>query len=316
VQRFDVHAHFGMPDSPEAQQQRAAEAQRQGFKGAPPVASWSPQDAIAFMDGRGIGMQLVSLPLPMTPEQMRAINEHGAHIVTENPSRFGVLASLPMNDPDRAVEEIRYACDTLHVDGFALTTNYEGLYFGDERFEPVFAELDRRGATVLIHPVNPACFGDLGLGRPGPLIEFPMDTARTIVDAVFAGLFLRHRDMRFVLAHGGGVLPALAQRILLLGVKQWVANPHGLTREQLAVQLSSLYFDTAIAGTRAALGPAIELAGHDHLVFGSDFPPAGPDVIDQTIADLRSYLAASEREQMEATFEQLFPAAAGRAVNP
>lgn len=312
MQRFDVHAHFAVGSGP-ADRAIVMQARQEGFTGSAPMPGWSPEEAIAFMDAHGITMQLLSLVVPADAEQARAANEHGAQIVAAHPGRFGLLASLPMASPDRAVEEVRYAADVLGADGFVLMTNYDSVYFGDDRFEPVFAELNRRKASVFVHPVGPASFGQLGLGRPGPLIEFPMDTARTIVDAVFAGLFLRHPSLRMVLAHAGGVLPALSQRILSLGVKPWVANPRQLTREQLRAQLASLYFDTAIAGTPVTLVPAIDVAGHAHFVFGSDFPPAGVDVIEATIDSLQTSLTARDREQMEATFTELFPAAAARA---
>lgn len=253
--------------------------------------------------------------MPTDSEQARPANEHSAQIVAAHRGRFGLLASLPMASPQRAVEEVGYAADVLGADGFILMTNYGGAYLGDDRFEPVFAELDRRNASVLVHPTTPASFGQLGLGRPGPLIEFPMDTARTVVDAIFAGLFLRHPNLRVVLAHAGGVLPALSQRILSLGVKPWVANPGQLTCEQLRAQLASLYFDTAIAGTPVTLLPVIDVAGRAHLVFGTDFPPAGTDVIEATIDSLQASLTDPDQQQMETTFTGLFPAAASRAGN-
>lgn len=308
MRRFDVHAHFGLASG------SAELMRREGFVQGGPETRWSPESAMAFMDARGITMQLLSLPMALPPEQVRAVNEQGARIVADHPDRFGLLASVPMGEPDRAVEEIRYAQDTLGADGFVLLTNYDGGYFGDARFAPVFAELDRRAASVFVHPVIPPAFDRLGLGRPGPLIEFPMDTARTAVDAIFAGLFLRHPRIRMVLAHAGGVLPALSQRILSLGAKEWVANPYGITRDQLRAQLASLYFDTAIAGTPVTLAPAVAVAGADHLVFGTDFPPAGLDVIDQTMADLRDGLAPDDRPRLEAAFRELFPAAADRAA--
>lgn len=314
MQRFDVHAHFAVGSGP-AERAVVARAQQEQFTGSAPTIGWSPGEAIAFMDAHGITMQLLSLPVLVDAEQARAANEWCAQIVAAQPDRFGLLASLPMANPGPAVEEVRYAADVLGADGFVLITNYDGVYFGDDRFEPVFAELDRRNASVFVHPASPAGFGQLGLGRPGPLIEFPMDTARTIVDAVFAGLFLRHPNLRMVLAHAGGVLPALSQRILSLGVKPWVANPRQLTREQLRTQLASLYFDTAIAGTPVTLAPAIDVAGRAHFVFGSDFPPAGLDVIESTIDSLQTSLTAHDRNQMEATFTALFPAAAARARN-
>lgn len=112
-------------------------------------------------------------------------NDFGASVVDKHPSRFGLLALIPLTDPAAAVEEIGRALDELHADGFILVTNYDGRYFGDPSFDPVFAELDRRGASVFVHPVNPAGFHLTSCGRPGPLIEYPMDTTRTVVDALW-----------------------------------------------------------------------------------------------------------------------------------
>jgi predicted TIM-barrel fold metal-dependent hydrolase len=316
MRRFDVHAHFTMADpTPETERAFAEQAEREGFAaGGPPIARWSPEEALAFMDTQGIEMQLLSMPMAMSPDEARAVNERGAAIVASAPGRFGLLAALPMLDPDHAIEEIRHAADTLGADGFALMTNYDGAYLGDDRFEPVFAELDRRAASVFVHPAQPAPFDRLGLGRPGPLIEFPMDTARTAVDAIFAGLFLRHPRMNVILAHAGGVLPALSGRILAVATKPWVPNPRSLTRDDLRTQLESLYLDTAIAGTEASILPAVAMSGRARFVFGSDYPPAGSDTIEDTITGLETHLTEADRALMEDTFARLFPTAAARAV--
>jgi len=97
-----------------------------------------------------------------------------------------MLANIPLGDqdPEGSLREIDRAADELNADGFVLVTNYGGKYLGDPSFEPVFAALNQRQAGVFIHPVNPAGFDLVSCGRPGPLIEFPMDTARTVVDVI------------------------------------------------------------------------------------------------------------------------------------
>lgn len=309
--RFDVHAHFAPPAEGDPwgfSTMRAAD--RPGPRG-----EWTPEVAIQFMDERGVDLQLLSLPLEMDADLARRSNEGAAHLAEAYPARFGTLASVPLGTPDRALEEVRYAGDELGADGFVLLSNYDGSYLGDPRFDPVFAELDRRGAAVLVHPVEPAGFDRTGLCRPGPLLEYPMDTARTIVDALYAGLLLRYPRLTMILSHAGGALPGLLHRILALGTKAWVANPNGITREQLREQLASLYYETAIAGEASVLAPVLNLAGADHVLFGTDFPPAGLDVVDASAEALTTTLSAAGRGPVELddTFRALFPAAASRA---
>lgn len=309
--RYDVHAHFAPPadgDPWGLSEVRAAD--RPG-----PHGEWTPELATGFMDERGIDLQLLSLPLEMDAEPARRSNEAAARLVEAYPARFGMLASLPLGTPDRALAELSYASDRLGADGFLLLSNYGGAYLGDPRFDPVFAELDRRGAAVLVHPVEPAGFDRTGLCRPGPLFEFPVDTARTIVDVVYAGLPLRYPRLALIVAHAGGALPGLVPRILSLGTKPWVSNPNGITRDQLRAQLFSLYYDTAIAGDASVLRPVLDLAGSGQVLFGTDFPPAGLDVVDaSTEAAVRTVSSAGARlSELDDTFRVLFPAAASRA---
>ncbi|GAA3584750.1 amidohydrolase family protein [Amycolatopsis ultiminotia] len=305
--RFDVHAHFAPPA--DAGLERLA-ADRPGAGGG-----WTPEVAIDVMDERGIDLQLLSLPLEMDADLVRRSNEGAARIVETHPARFGMLASVPLGTPERALDEVRYAGDQLGADGFVLLSNYGGGYLGDPRFDPVFAELDRRAAAVLVHPVEPIASDRSGLGRPGPLLEYPVDTARTTVDAMYAGVFLRYPRIKVILAHAGGALPGLVHRILALGSKTWIPNPNGITREQMREQLASLYYETAIAGDRSVLAPVLDLAGAGHLLFGTDFPPAGLDVVDASADALAASLSAVGRSpaDLAAAFRALFPAAASRA---
>ncbi len=68
-----------------------------------------------------------------------------------------------------------------------LESNTHGVYLGDPRLEPVFAELGRRQAVVFLHPTSPVCWEQSALGRPRPMVEFIFDTARTVTDLLFAG---------------------------------------------------------------------------------------------------------------------------------
>lgn len=309
----DVHAHF-VPPIDTAQRALMERAYQAANFLALPASSWSPDDALAFMDERGIAAQLLSSPNNMTVERAKKANDYAAGLVAKWPSRFGMLANLPLSDPGAAAAEAGRAADELGADGFVLVTNYDGAYLGDMRFDPVFAELDRRGATVFLHPVMPAGFDATSCGRPGPVIEFPFDTARTVTDAIYARVFQRYPNFSMILAHAGGVLPVLAQRLATIGTLPWVPNPNGVTGADVLAQLAGLYYDTAIAGTPTSLLPLLQSTTPDHVVFGTDYPPASVPVIDANLAALRegTALAADEVAAMRPNTLRLFPTLAGR----
>jgi predicted TIM-barrel fold metal-dependent hydrolase len=249
------------------------------------------------MDRHDIATQMLSLPTPLSKDEARRINEYGATLVKEHPARFGLLASLPLGEVEAGLSEIAFAFDQLGADGVVMVTNYGGVYLGNGKLEPVFAELNRRSATIFIHPALPAGYDCVACGRPGPVIEFPFDTCRSVVDMLYAGVLNRHSNLKFILSHAGGALPTLAPRLGTIGTLHWVAHPPELTQESVRTRFAGLYFDTAIAGTAASIVPVLELTTPDHIVFGTDFPPATVPVIDQNIAALDALTCMSDVEK-------------------
>ena len=262
---IDVHAHFSTPKT-DAELEAGLAVMRQGCFLATEPFRWTPEGAIDHMDRNGIAMQLLS-NLPKSLPALRDANDYGAALVEERPSRFGLLAAVPTRDAGEALDEISRTRASLQPDGFAMTCRYGDVYLGDPLLEPVWTELDRLGATVFMHP---DAYAGPSLGRPSPLLEVAFETARTIVDMLYAGVFRRYRNIRFVVAHCGGALPALAGRLALLGAEAWVPNPERIARQEIAEQLGLLYLDTAATGTAHTISPAVTMCGHDHLVYGSD----------------------------------------------
>ena len=172
----------------------------------------------------------------------REVNDAGAQIVRDHPGQFGLFAALPLPDTDGALAEIGYAFDTLGAAGVIVETNAHGVYLGDQRLEPVFAELVRRRATVMLHPTSPPCWQQTALGRPRPMIEFIFDTARAVTDLILAGTLIRHPAMSVIVPHGGGALPLLADRIKAF---MFASPPHGAPEPDPVAQLHHLYYDLA-----------------------------------------------------------------------
>jgi hypothetical protein len=180
---IDVHGHFNV-----------IALRPPGYD---PKGKWefSPATSIDFMDRTGVAAQLLSNYGPQTPETIIAANSHGAALVAQYPERFGLLAQLPLSEPEKALAELRRGVDELDCEGFAIQSNYNGIYLGDPRFEPIWTEFDRRRATLFIHP-TPLGYEDTRLDRPGALVEAPFDTARTVVDMLYAGVFRRHKEFQ------------------------------------------------------------------------------------------------------------------------
>ncbi len=275
---IDIHAHF-VTDS------YVAAARAAGIEhpdGMPAWATWSVVAHLDLMDRGDIAKAYLSISSPgvhfgddeVARTLAREVNEYGAVLRRENPDRFGHFASLPLPDVAGALDEAAYALDVLGADGVVVETNAHGAYLGDERNEALWAELDRRGALVFVHPTSAPHVDDVSLGRPRPLVEFLFDTARAASDLVFARVLLRYPNIRWVLTHTAGVLPLLVDR---MDTFRPVLLPEFADDPSVREQLSGVWFD--MAGTPFPRQvPAFAAAfGTDRLVYGSDYcwTPAG-----------------------------------------
>ncbi|MFG2673511.1 amidohydrolase family protein [Streptomyces sp. NPDC048445] len=269
---IDVHAHF-VTDSYVAAARSAGIEHPDGMPGWP---AWSVEQHLDLMDRSGIVKSYVSISSPgvhfgddvAARALAREVNEFAAGVRHEHPRRFGHFASLPLPDVEGSLAEAAHALDVLGADGVAVETNHHGVYLGDPRFEPLWEDLDRRGALVFVHPTSPPHADDVSLGRPRPMLEFLFDTARTASDLLLRGVFTRFPRIRWVLTHGGGALPLLADRIDMFSA---VFRDGSKDAPSALEELGRVWYD--MAGTPFPRQiPALDAAfGTERLVYGSDY---------------------------------------------
>lgn len=306
--RIDVHAHH-LPAGYRAALQRTGHGEPDGF---PILPEWSAEEHVAVMDRLGIATSLLSVSSPGVhlvggPDVVdlaREVNEAGRRAVVDHPGRFGLLASLPLPDVDAAIAEIAHCCDHLDADGFVLLTNVGGTYLGDPSWDPVFAELDRRGARVLLHPTSPPCWEHTSLDRPRPMLEFLFDTTRAVVDLVLNGTLARHPHVEVIVPHAGAVLPLVADRIAAFALFLDVDPAADVLRD-----LGRLHFDLAGYPIPRQLDALLTLTSVDHLHYGSDWPFT-PEVAAARAAERLAAAgdpAGSLVEVLRANTERLFP---------
>ena len=197
----------------------------------------------------------------------RDCNEFQAQRAQDHPSRFGSFAPMPLPDIDGALEEISYALDVLRLDGVGLFSSVNDRYLGDPAFDAVFDELNRRKAVVFIHPTHCEAPEHMNLRAPPFAVEYVFDTTRAIVNLIYNGTLKRCLDIRFIVAHGGGAVPFLAERIAMMEGHRSAKNV-----TDVIPTLRSLYFEIASTTSGFALRSLQELADPAHILWGSDLP--------------------------------------------
>jgi 6-methylsalicylate decarboxylase len=269
LNRIDVH-HHALPAA-----LRAALDRRSLTSGGWPLPAWSPELSLAAMEKQGIARAVLSISAPGVHfgdsadavELAQAVNDELAEVAAQYPGRLGFFATLPLPDVDGALAEAVRALDELGADGIGVLANSHGQYISDPGVRPLLDELDRRAATVFVHP-NELPGGFLR-GLPAPVADFTLDTARAAFGLVRAGTMRELPRLRIILSHAGGVVPFLAHRFVQTISTQVdpAADPDALLRD-----LERFYLDTALAASPTSLPAVCAFARPDHVVFGSDIP--------------------------------------------
>jgi 6-methylsalicylate decarboxylase len=259
IWRIDVHHHVVPPQYvDDSMPIKLPDTEKQ----LESMNTWHIQSAITSLTPRVVLKNLHRLR-----DVARDCNEFQARRCLEHPSRFGAFALLPLPDVDGALEELSYALDILHLDGVGLFSSVSDCYLGDPRFDPVLDELNRRKTVAFIHPTHCEAPEHARLHAPPFVVEYVFDTTRAVVNLVYSGTLKRCPDIRFIVAHCGGTVPFLAQRMAMM---EGHRGAKGLT--DVLPTLRSLYYEVASTTSRFALRSLQELADPRHILWGSDLP--------------------------------------------
>lgn len=282
--------------------------------GPPPPRTDTPADIearLALMDEAGVQMQVLSHPAGPyfenaadAVEGARLINDSYSQIVRRYPDRFAAYAVLPLPHVQASLDEVRRALDDLGLCGVILACSIQRTHSPVEAaFEPVYAELDRRGAALYFHPSgNGLCspfLNDYGLTYAAGA---PMEDTTIVTHLMARAIPTRYPNIKIIVAHYGGAMPMLLDRL------DHEAPPRvpGLA-EPPSVTARRLYYDTVGHGSQVALWAAWKAFGASHLLAGSDYPvtlyfepyAANFDTIreaDLPAADVERILSGNARE--------------------
>jgi aminocarboxymuconate-semialdehyde decarboxylase len=232
----------------------------------------------SVLDETGVTTQVISLTTPGTHVERPAVaaklaaivNDAFARVRAERPTRFVPLATLPLCDPAASVTELVRAIDQLKMPGAMLFSNVNGTGLDDPRFWPVYEAANDRGAVLMIHPTSPVGVEAMRDYWLMPLNGFLFDTTLAASKLVFSGVVKRYPRIRWVLGHLGGTIPYLAER-LDRGYRAFIECRAHIDEPPTAYLKRHFWYDTV----NFAAGPltlAIEFAGADRILAGSDYP--------------------------------------------
>lgn len=259
-----------------------------------------PAKRLEDMDRVGVDVEVLSLSTPNVffapaesqPDVARRVNDDYAELMVKHPSRFRGFASIPMDVPDRALEELERALGPLRMQGVILLSNLQGRPLTDPRYRPFFEEANRKKACIFLHPMLPKHPEPFRRFVLGPLVAFPSDTTLAVAEMCFDGMFRDFPDIRWVIAHAGGAVPWLMER-LDNGFRDFAECRENID-ELPSTYLKTLYYDT-VTFSPHTLNLLRDVVGTDHMVMGSDYPHLLGS-IERSVSSIEA-LAIPEREK-------------------
>jgi predicted TIM-barrel fold metal-dependent hydrolase len=247
---------------------------------------------IEMMDAAGVDIQVLSVSAPNVfrfPEAMRIsltrdLNDEFSELAGTSGGRLRVFASLPLPAIDAALEELDRALALPHMVGVVVCSNIDRINLDDERFEPVWEELSRRGTTIFCHPTVACCTDGLREYAMSLAMGFMADTMYAVGRLAYAGTIDRFPGIRWIFTHLGGTIPFVLPRYDNY-YRQFPECSEKIDRPPSEI-MRDVYYDT-VTMHAPALRCAIDTVGTDRLVFGSDYPHV-PGGIDRFVTVLKS----------------------------
>jgi len=280
IKTIDVHAHCHFREAGALLGDEGPRIQLPPLSNAP-AAFIEIEKRLAAMDEQAIDMEVLSInpfwygrDRELAGAIVKIQNEKLAELCASRPDRFAAFASLTLQAPDLAVQELETAVKKQGLKGAAIGDIVNGVEFSDPKLHPVWAKAEELGVPLFIHPQGTPELAKrfAGNGWLSNSIGNPLSTTIALSHLIFEGTFDRFPGLKVIAAHGGGYLPSYADRAdhaCLVGPRS--CNPDIKLKKKPSEYLKQIWFDSLIFSPEAIRHLAAQV-GSGQIMVGSDYP--------------------------------------------
>src|SRR5438034_7859326 len=282
VRTVDVHAHCAVPEALALMNLKlGGPSLRPDLHMATEVST-----RLRAMDEQGIDVEALSInpnwyaaDRDLARQLIRTQNEKLAEACAANPERFVAFASVALQHPDLAAEQLEEGVKKYGLRGAAIGGSVNEEELSDPKFHPFWAKAEQLGILVFIHPQGAGAAEPLasrlkGNGLLANVIGNPLETTIALSHLIFEGTLDRFPGLKICAAHGGGYLPSYAGRSdqgCLTFPDRCPGPKDGPLKKKPTEYLRQLYYDNIMFTPEAMRHLAAEV-GSSQLVVGTDYP--------------------------------------------
>jgi aminocarboxymuconate-semialdehyde decarboxylase len=296
VKVIDVHAHCGVGEA----------MALMGLKLGDPTPGTRPElnmithvsGRLQAMDEQGIDMEALSInpywykaERDLAKQVCQIQNEKLAAACAANPDRFVAFATVALQHPDLAVEQLEDGMKKHGLRGAGIGGSVNGDELSHPRLDPFWAKAEQLGAVIFIHPQGTGVASEIpkrfkGNGLLGNIIGNPLETTIALTHLIFDGTLDKYPGLKIIGAHGGGYLPSYAARSdrgCSTQPTQCPGGPHGAIKKTPTAYLKQMYYDTMVFTPEGLRHLAAEV-GVSQLMIGTDYPyPWTSEAVDHVL---------------------------------
>jgi aminocarboxymuconate-semialdehyde decarboxylase len=234
------------------------------------------------MDAQGIDIAVLSInpnwygvDRDLATQVINIQNESLAQFCATHADRFAAFASVALQFPDLAAEQLEQAMKKMGLRGAAIGGSVGGQELADPKFHPFWAKAEQLGAVIFIHPQGSAA-GNFssrlqGNGALDVMVWNPIETTLALTHLIFEGTLDRFPGLKICAAHGGGYLPSYMSRLDRgCHVFPQQCKP-GVPSKRPTEYLKHLYYDSIVFTPEALRHLAAEV-GASQIIIGTDYP--------------------------------------------
>ena len=272
---IDVHCHY-YPEAYADVLSRLSGPPTPRFRYPTTDAPDQVQGRLELMDAAGVELQVLC-PSSNYPyfnneaeavEAARVCNDSFADLTQRYPNRFAAYVSLPLPHVDASLRELERGLEQLGFAGATMSLSVFNHSTAEQEFEPLYQELDRRGAVLFYHPAfNGLCSPLINDYKMAGAAGASMEDSAMVLQLIARSVPSHYPNVKYIIPHFGGLIPMQLNRL-----DNQVPNQLKNLAEKPSQTARRLYYDTVGHGSQAALVCAWLAFGADHLVTGSDYP--------------------------------------------